>query len=121
MVERILVIEDDLACREFLSDALQEETYEVASVDNGQAALDVVRKFRPHLILLDMCMPILGGEEFLEFYYDMSGCKAPIIGLSASGHIEGMARLLGVRDFLTKPLDLDHLLDCVKRHLEEAA
>lgn len=121
MTERILVIEDDLACREFLRDALEEETYEVASVDNGQVALDIVRRFRPHLILLDMCMPILDGEEFLEFYRDISGCKAPIIGLSASNHIEEMARMMGVRDFLTKPLDLDHLLDCVKMYLREAA
>jgi DNA-binding response OmpR family regulator len=121
MVERILVIEDDLACREFLSDALEDETYEVASVDNGQAALDIVRKFRPHLILLDMCMPILDGEEFLEFYCDITGLKAPIIGLSASGHNEVIARMLGVRDFLAKPLDLDDLLMCVKRCLREIA
>jgi two-component system, OmpR family, response regulator len=121
MVKRILVIEDDMACREFLSDALLDETYEVASVENGQCALDVIRIFRPHLILLDMYMPVLDGEHFLEFYYDMSGCKAPVIGLSASNHIEQLARLSGVKEFLRKPVDLDQLLACVERYLVEAA
>jgi DNA-binding response OmpR family regulator len=117
MPKRILVVEDDGPSRDFMCAALLDEDYEVVGVDNGKDALELLRTFCPDLILLDMRMPIMAGEIFLEIYYEMAFLQAPVIGLSASGRTEKIARELGVSDFLIKPIDLQLLLDCVKRHL----
>ena len=117
MAKRILVVEDDAPSRDFMCAALLDEAYEVVGADNGRDALELIRTFCPDLILLDMRMPVMGGEIFLELYQEMAFLKAPVIGLSASGRTEKIARELGVSDFLIKPVDLQLLLDCVKRHL----
>src|SRR4051812_45435811 len=117
MPKRILVVEDDAPSRDFMCAALLDEAYEVVGADNGKDALELIRTFCPDLIMLDMRMPIMDGEIFLEMYHEMSLRRAPVIGLSASGRTEKIARELGVSDFLIKPIDLQLLLDCVKRHL----
>jgi CheY-like chemotaxis protein len=118
MAKRILVVEDDVPSRDFISTALADEAYEVASVDNGQAALELIRVFCPDLILLDMHMPIMDGEGFLGVYQEMVVHKVPVIGLSATGRTEKIARALGVTEFLIKPVDLEILLSCVKQCLQ---
>jgi DNA-binding response OmpR family regulator len=118
MGRRILIVEDDNAIRDFLCNALADECYEVASANNGQAALALVHTLCPDLILLDMWMPIMDGEQFLRLYHELTLRKAPIIGLSASGRTERIARRLGVSDFLIKPIDLNVLLTTVRLHLE---
>jgi two-component system, chemotaxis family, chemotaxis protein CheY len=117
MAKRILVVEDDAPIRDFMCAALADEGYEVVGAENGKTALELIRTCCPDLILLDMRMPIMDGEVFLELYQEMSFRRAPVVGLSASGRTEKIARELGVSDFLIKPVDLQLLLDCVKRHL----
>lgn len=120
MEPRILIVEDDSAIRDFLCNALVDERYEVASASNGQEALDLLHTFCPHLILLDMWMPVMDGEQFLHVYQGRALSKVPVIGLSASGRTERIARRLGVCDFLIKPIHLDILLSTVKLHLNPA-
>jgi CheY-like chemotaxis protein/HPt (histidine-containing phosphotransfer) domain-containing protein len=63
---KILVVDDDQFVTEVLSYALQEKGCEVRTAENGLVALDVLRDYRPDLIILDLMMPVMGGMAFLE-------------------------------------------------------
>jgi DNA-binding response OmpR family regulator len=114
---RILVIEDDPSIQEFMSMALQDEGYDVTVAPNGAVGLSMLNNVRPGLILLDMLMPIMDGKAFLEAYHDLPLTHAPIIALSASRNLKAVVKPLGVNDFLSKPFNLDELLECVEKHI----
>lgn len=63
---RILIIEDEKPLREAFTYLLESEGFVVAAAENGKVGLARLRTFRPHLILLDMLMPVLDGEAFLK-------------------------------------------------------
>jgi two-component system KDP operon response regulator KdpE len=110
---RILIVEDDNAISGFLSLALTDEGYEVSVADNGLIGLSLVESFCPDLILLDMRLPLMDGQDFLAVYKG-SPDPAPIIGISAVRNAKGLAESLGVADFLEKPFSLDDLFDRMK-------
>lgn len=64
--KRILIIEDEKPLREAFAFLLTSEGFEVDMAENGQIGLERLRAFKPHLILLDMLMPLMNGEEFLK-------------------------------------------------------
>lgn len=115
---RILVVDDDVPSQEFIMLALMEEGYDVTTACNGNEGLDRVRAYHLDLILLDLYMPLVNGERFLELYRDITGKKVPVIGFSASGRSGARMMQMGVDDFLAKPFNLDDLLNCVKKHLQ---
>jgi two-component system response regulator YesN len=63
---RILIIEDEKPLREAFAYLLSSEGFVVETADNGKAGLAKLAAFKPHLILLDMLMPIMDGEAFLR-------------------------------------------------------
>ena len=60
---RILVVDDELDIREFVQYNLVKEGYEVACAANGREAVAMAAEFRPHLIIMDMMMPVMDGRE----------------------------------------------------------
>ncbi len=114
---RILVIEDDQGIQEFMSMALTDEGYQVVLASNGAVGLQLVEVYHPHLILLDMLMPVMDGKTFLEAYREYPPPRARIIALSASKNLKNVAKPMGVDDFLGKPFDLDELLHCVEVYI----
>lgn len=60
----VLVVDDDPDIRDTLVEALEEEGYSVAAAANGSEALETLRRIAPRLILLDLFMPIMGGQQF---------------------------------------------------------
>jgi two-component system KDP operon response regulator KdpE len=109
---RILVVEDDRAISDFLSLALTDEGYSVATAENGWIGLTLIDSFKPDLILLDMRLPVLDGKHFIAVH-KASPQPAPIIGISAVRSARGLAESLGINDFLEKPFSLDNLLERV--------
>jgi len=118
---RILLVEDDEGAKEFMSMALSYEGYEVAVALDGFTALQLVETFQPGLILLDMRMPLMDGEEFLKAYRAKPGPYAGIVAHSASYDFEHNAKSLKVDACLAKPFDLDDLLDCIELHMRPCA
>jgi two-component system, chemotaxis family, chemotaxis protein CheY len=115
LARRILLVDDDESIRDFISQALVEEGYEVTTAPQGAAALDLVDHGQPNLILLDLRMPVLDGWGFLEAYRGKPGPHAPVVALTAS-HDKAAAKLPpGVSAFIAKPFDLVELLDLVER------
>jgi CheY-like chemotaxis protein len=64
--KRILIIEDEKPLRDAFAFLLKSEGYSVDLAENGKVALTKLRTFKPHLLLLDMLMPVMGGDEFLK-------------------------------------------------------
>jgi len=106
----ILVVDDDIDARAFLTLALEDEGYAVESAEDGLSALKKLRSTRPHLIILDLNMPRMGGEEFLfAWRAGVQASGVPVIIITASSDALRPADL-GVEAFLPKPFELDTLL-----------
>lgn len=117
--KRIFVIEDDLHIRESLTEVLEIEGFNVFSAVNGQDALDILRQGeRADLILLDLMMPVKDGFQFKqEQEQDPALSKIPVIIMSANGNLSAKKELIGVKDYLKKPIDLEALLQTINKNL----
>ena len=112
--ERILVVDDDESIRQVVSLFLVDEGFDVLAAANGQAALDILKRFRPSIILLDLRMPVMDGFEFVSRYRLMPGPHAAIVAFVATLNAEAEAKALGAACLLEKPFDLDDLLSAVQ-------
>jgi CheY-like chemotaxis protein len=113
----ILVIDDDPDIRDALAEILVDEGYEVTGVNNGREALDYLKEAtRPSLILLDMMMPGMDGWSFRrELQKDPALAEIPVVILSAHGDVRDAALVLGVADYLRKPLKVESVLEIAER------
>jgi two-component system, chemotaxis family, chemotaxis protein CheY len=118
----ILVVEDDAVTREGLAVLLCREGFAVATAANGQEALDYLRQNpAPDLILLDMLMPVLDGWHFLERVKRTKPAAAvPIVITTATILTRAWANDHGCAGFVRKPLELDALLEEIRRCLRPA-
>ncbi len=118
--KRILVVEDDSDVRDALVDALEIGGYEVATAANGELALGYLRHLRsvemPNLILLDLMMPVMNGQQFCaEQQKDPALATLPVIVFTADGRPEQKTAALKIVGVMQKPIDLDELLETVRR------
>ncbi|MGP1437944.1 MAG: sigma-54-dependent transcriptional regulator [Treponema sp.] len=115
----ILVIDDEKNIREGLSMALEDEGYDVITAENGKKGLESALYDAVDLIITDLRMPLVSGEEILKKVVTELP-SIPVIVLTGHGTVELAveAMRIGAYDFLTKPLDLDRLFRLVKRALE---
>lgn len=106
-MNHILIVDDDLHIGNMLEEVLNKEGYGVSRAYSGTEALLVLSSFTPDLILLDLMLPGLSGEEVLS---KIKGI--PVIVLSAKTDIPLKVELLldGAVDYITKPFDVKELL-----------
>ena len=112
---RILVVDDDPSIRQFIAMALSDQGYEVVSAENGQAALQVIARQLPRLILLDMRMPVMDGWAFSRAYRLTPGPHAAIVVLTAARDASAYAAEIAADAFLAKPFALAALLGLVRQ------
>lgn len=112
MKQKILIVEDDQMIRNLIRIYLQNEGYEVIEAVDGEMAKDIFLKEHPCLIILDLMLPKISGEEFCEWVKDQERNEVSIIMLSAkvqtADKIQGLR--LGADDYMTKPFDPEELL-----------
>ena len=115
----ILVVDDKDAMRNMLVDTLMEEGHRVDAAEDGAKALDLVRNKSYDLVLTDLKMPNIDGLALLTNIKDIDGDTAVIV-MTAFGTVEDAVSAMkeGAYDFITKPLDTDHLCVLVNRALE---
>jgi CheY-like chemotaxis protein len=115
----VLIIEDDESIRENFQLLLELEGYAVLTASNGQEALEQLRKMiSPCLILLDLMMPVMNGQEFLKAKAaEESLSSIPVCIISG---VADEPDLPEVATFVSKPVDLNRLLDLVRRHCESS-
>jgi CheY-like chemotaxis protein len=111
----ILIVEDDHAVREAVSDALLDAGYNVAKAIDGADGLDQARQHPPDAILLDLMMPDMDGWTFLDTVMsDKSLERIPIGIMSAAPLAHHTAQARGVQITVAKPFALDDLLSQVE-------
>ncbi len=117
MSRPILVVDDNERERNGVAALLRGQGYDVATASNGQEALDVVARQRQCLILLDMLMPSGDGWWFLEQRReDREAARIPVLvitGLAIA--TEAWARGVNAAGLIKKPIDVDELLEKVRR------
>jgi CheY-like chemotaxis protein len=113
----ILVIEDDEATRVAMTSVLEDEGYVVRGAVDGQAALDYLAKAKPpSVILLDLMMPGMDGWQFRKAQLlDPALRSIPVVVVSADGNVAQKASALGANDHILKPIELEKLLQTVRR------
>ncbi len=108
-MKKILIIEDERKIRRFLQLELEHEGYMAASAEDGEEGVEKFRKDYYDLILLDLMMPKLSGEEVCRIIRKES--EIPIIVLTAKDQTLNKIELLdmGADDYLTKPFEIEEL------------
>ena len=119
---RVLVAEDDPDIAQLVMYKLDRSGFETTAVSDGVAALAAVRRFRPHVVLIDVRMPGLNGIELCRELRASAGtAKLPIVMISAQGRPQDreQAYAAGADDYLVKPFSPKELVDRVQRLLVE--
>lgn len=117
---RILVVEDRVENRQLLVDLLQTVGFAVREASNGYEAIDLWKEWEPHLIWMDMRMPIMDGLEAAKFIKSHDrDCATKIIALTASAFDRDKADILaaGCDDFARKPWQEHVIFDKIAQHL----
>ena len=118
-MRRILIVEDVELNRDLLVQLLEDE-YEVLTAADGAAGVELARRERPDLILMDLSLPVVDGwEATRRLKADAATRAIPVIALTAHAMRgdEERARTCGCDDYLTKPIDEDRLFERLARHL----
>lgn len=123
MVKRkILIVDDQAGIRVLLMEVFTSEGYETFQAANGKAALDIVGKEHPDLVLLDMKIPGMDGLEILKRIKEIDkGVK--VIMMTAYGELDMIneATQNGALMHFTKPFDIDELRVAVNRIIRETS
>ncbi len=115
----ILVVDDEKNIRQGLGQALSGEGYNIFLSENGVEALKIISRENIDIVITDLKMPEMTGEELLK-KITRDYRNIPVIILTGHGTIENAVQTMrdGAYDFITKPLNLDHLFLIVKRALK---
>ena len=112
---RVLVVDDQEDIRETLQLALDDEGYVVECAANGAEALEILDRWRPCVILLDLMMPVMDGWAFRKEQLEREdGSAAPVVLLSAAGGLDEHQRTLDAAAVIPKPFDLDRVISTVE-------
>lgn len=118
--QTVLLVEDDPELVRFAQVSLRMEGYRVLLAGDGERAMELARKRRPDLVVLDLRLPLADGWQVLAFIQGDPALEAtPVVVLTATAGPRERERALaaGVADYLVKPVSADELLDAVARAL----
>ncbi|TAN33884.1 hybrid sensor histidine kinase/response regulator [bacterium] len=114
----VIVVDDNEADRRLMAVLLEQAGHRVVLAGDGQVALELVRKERPHLLISDLILPSLDGYELVDaIRRDASVAATPIVLQTAhflDGEVRRVAGSMGVRHVLIKPTEPQAFLDAVK-------
>jgi CheY-like chemotaxis protein len=109
----VLVAEDSHDTRIMLKRAFEIKGYKVFEAEDGQQAIDIARRYKPSLIVMDLNMPVLDGLEAVKHLRELEGegDQIPIVAITAYDvyGMEEAALETGCNKYLSKPLNLDDL------------
>lgn len=117
----LLLIEDELAIRRFLRTSLSNEGYRLVEAESGQQAIRLAKQQPPDLVLLDLGLPDMDGQEVLRQLREW--LTAPVVILSARDQEQEKVQALdnGADDYLTKPFSTGELLARIRVALRHAS
>lgn len=115
-MKKILVVEDDLDLAAVVEARLRANGYEIIKASDGLEALIKAREQKPHMIVLDVSMPVMDGYQFLqEMKWDDDIRDIPVVVLTARANAKKEFDAVGIEHFLLKPFDAQVLLGTVSQ------
>ena len=121
MKAKVLIVDDDQDIVTMLQDRLDASGYRTFCANDGQRGLELIEQESPNLVLLDLYLPRLKGMDVLKrMAQNKQIDDIPVIVMTAAGTIPDAVEAMrqGAYDFLTKPLEKDHLLIVIQKALE---
>ena len=118
--EKILIVEDENTARTMIVAGLKKAGYQVFEAQSGESGYQIARSIRPHLIISDVVMDEMNGNQLIkklrnsEFGKDML-----FIVLTSHGPMKDYFEMMKVDDFIAKPFDMEDFLARVKRVLDK--
>lgn len=112
MKQKILVVEDDHMIRNLIKINLENNNYDVVEAADGAEAKNVFLDAHPCLVILDLMLPKVSGEEFFEWVREQERNEVSFIILSAKSRVSDKVKGLkmGADDYITKPFEPDELV-----------
>jgi len=120
--KKILVVDDEVDLVETIRFSLEVEGFETMVAYHGEEALSLARKENPDLIILDLMLPKLDGYKVCRLLkFDERYKHIPILMLTAKAQEKDrlLGKETGADDYMTKPFDIDHLMEKVKFYLSK--
>lgn len=116
--KQVLVVDDGESNRKLIELVLQRAGAEIITAENGLQAIEQIAEHTPELVLMDMQMPVLDGYTATERLRE-SGFTVPIIALTGNAMVGDREKCMnaGCDDFLSKPVNLDQLLQLASKYL----
>ncbi|MFN0070330.1 MAG: response regulator [Chloroflexota bacterium] len=115
----VLVVEDDPTIRQIILWLLEDCGYTTTSASDGREALECARACPPSVVILDLGLPILDGLRVAELLRRTDGSRPEIIVVSAEREARRKSLALGAFELVSKPFDVDELLQSVERALSQ--
>lgn len=116
MKSKILLVEDNVDNQKLMAWVLEEGDFEVSFADSGETALDMIRQSDYDLILMDIGLPGMSGEEVTKLLRaEKKYEKLPIVAVTAHAIPDEVERIMsaGFTELITKPIDEDKLLSSI--------
>jgi len=115
----LLIVDDEKNIRDGIAEAFQMEGYKALTAEDGQTAMKMLEENYIDLVITDLKMPRISGMELLQ-YVKQNWPNVPVIIITAHGDIADAVKAMqqGALEFITKPLNLEHLLKLTKNALE---
>jgi CheY-like chemotaxis protein len=118
-MNKVLIADDEQSVRMLMRKILFKEGYDVIETADGKEAVEFTRKENPHVIIMDIRMPVMSGiEACRELKKDEKTKYIPILVVTAVGTSKMEAIAAGADDFLQKPFDQEEVLTRVKSMLK---
>ncbi len=123
MQHKILIAEDDTDISRLLSRILEAQGYQALQAFSGTEALSLIEREEPDLLLLDLMLPGLSGEELLRKLREERRYSFPVLILSAKSALGDKVALLksGADDYITKPFEPEEVIARIQAALRRAA
>jgi len=116
--KKVLIVEDDDDLRQIVQWVLEDEGFMVETAKDGREALDYAMARKPSLVLLDMALPIIDGYGVAAGLHETYGDTIPILTMTADGRAAEKAKHVGAIGYVSKPFELDTLVNAVRGALE---
>jgi len=118
----IAVVDDSKIIRNIVEDGLAQSGFNVKTAENGKKGLELIRSFRPNLILSDIDMPVMNGFEFCEAVHNDNDLSTiPFVVMSTKSERGHMKRMLeyGAASYIVKPFNIDQLVINIEKILSD--
>ena len=116
----ILIIEDDLEICKIIQEHLEKYNYRVYYTLKGSNAIELIKKTNPVLVILDLMLPFISGDEILKQIRTFSDIPIIVVSAKSLTYTKIEILRLGAADYITKPFDLDELLARIEAQLKRS-